>query len=95
MAKKPLLKQRVSTLPKPIVLSVLDYPDFKRLIPGQEVTLKIKVRAGMRNLIGQEELIDLLPTSMEMDDGGRRLSPSEVMLASINDSMNRQTIATP
>jgi len=82
-------------LPKPLILSVLDYPALGRLVPGQKLTLKFKVTAGMRNLVNMDELIDLVPDAMDVELDSKRLSPQEVMLASINESMNRQTIATP
>lgn len=82
-------------MPNPWNLSLSDYPSLGKLINGQEITLKVKVRAGTKTLTGQGEYITLMPDMIDFDEEPRRLSPSEVLLASINDSMNRQAIATP
>jgi hypothetical protein len=78
----------------PLSFNLADYPQLARLINGQEVTLKMKVRAGSKTLTGQGEYISILPEAIEMEEE-KKPSVQEILLASINDSLARQPIATP
>lgn len=82
-------------MPNPLTFSLSDYPSLSKLINGQDVVLKVRVRAGSKTLTGQGEYITLQPESIDLEESEKRLSPSEIMLASINDSLARQPIATP
>lgn len=82
-------------MPNPLTFSLSDYPNLAKLINGQDVVLKMKVRAGTKTLTGQGEYITLQPESIDMEESERRMNPTEVLLASINDNLARQPIATP
>lgn len=74
--------------------NLADYPDLARIIQGQQVTLKIKVRAGMKVMNENGEYYSFLPEAIEIEEG-RKPTVQEILLASMNDSLNRQKIATP
>ncbi len=54
----------------------------------------MRVRAGSKTLTGQGEFITIQPESIDMEEE-RKPSVQEVLLASINESMNRQNVVTP
>lgn len=81
-------------MPNPLTFSLKDYPNLSKLINGQEVTLKIKVRALNKMLTSQGEYISLQPDMMDIDEGVKPTT-QEILLASIAQSLQKQPIATP
>lgn len=82
-------------MPNPLTFSLSDYPNLSKLVNGQDVVLRVKVRAGSKTLTGQGEYITLQPDTIDMEESEKKMSVQEVLLASINDSMNRQNITIP
>lgn len=78
----------------PLSFNLADYPQLAKLINGQEVTLKMKVRAGSKTLTGQGEYITIQPESIDMEEE-KKPSVQEILLASINESLSKQPIAIP
>lgn len=81
-------------MPNPLNLSIEDYPCLGRLIPGQEVKLELKVSVGTKTLTGQGEYITLIPLEIEVEEE-QKPSVQEVLLASINEHLGKQSIQTP
>lgn len=89
------MKQEGSILPNPINFSIQDYPHLGKLINGQDVVLRMKIRAGHKTLTGQGEYINIQPDSIDIEEPQVKPTVQEILLASINDSLSRQSVAIP
>lgn len=81
----------------PLNLSLAEYPHLARLINGQDLTLRMKVRVGHKTLTGQGEYLSLSPDSIDFEEE-KKPSVQEVMLASlasIDKSLGMQNISSP
>ena len=76
-----------------INFSLTEYPSLDKFITGQEVTLTLKGRIGMKLQSGQGDVVSFLPSSVEVAEE-RRPSVQEVLLSKIYRDMPTQELAS-
>lgn len=79
----------------PLSLSLVDYPHLAKLITGQKVELEIKATVGTKTLTGMGEYITLSLEEIEIEESDVRPSVQEILLASIDASLNKSTQLIP